>query len=214
MPDFYTHSDDGYSDPEVIGVNYQVQKNAFFEVQLTLAEFTSQQSSGGGGVAGSPGLIAAQGGGGGQGEGTCPEKNEYIWMEYGQVKAGSLVGKSDVRGYNPITRNLNKLLSARLIKNVPLNWMVSGRAKSLVSTFHQYIEHIGDRVGENLKFKKSGSALSFDEYNGNLNCFHDRFGLEAAGRGDVVELSFETEWIYITGHDKKTGIVSHNKKII
>ena len=213
MGDFYTHSDDGYSDPEVISVGYQVGRSAFYEVQLTLAEFASAQQSASGGVLGSPNLIQAQADIPGQGEGTCPQKDEYIWGKR-PMKASTLVGKTGIPIYNPITRNFNELLEARLVADVDLCWMVTRHTKALVSTSHQYIQNPMDRIGKNLRNHQTGDVLSFDESQGHMNCFLDDFSLEPAGKGDVVQISLKTEFIYVCGHDRKKGIISHNRKAI
>jgi hypothetical protein len=53
--------DDGYSDPDIIAAQYKAGGTAYFEVELTLAEFNDRIVANSGGNAGSPNLIAALG---------------------------------------------------------------------------------------------------------------------------------------------------------
>jgi hypothetical protein len=206
--------DDGHSDPDLIATQYRVGRNAFFEVQLTLAEFADAQR--GGGTAGSPNLVAAIGIGEGSGAG-CPEVSQWFRTDnHVPVRAGALVGKQGIPIYNPITRNFNKLRRATLRKNVPLVLIASGQAKNLVSDSHQIITRPFDRIGKNLRKYRCGDVLTFNDAvsNGqkNFNIYQDVFTIEPAGRGDVVEIELETEFIYVSGMECDSGVVAHNRK--
>lgn len=214
---YFKNFDDSHSDPDLIAAQYRIGRNAFFEVQLTLAEYADAQDSASGGVTGSPMLLDAIGisvDGGGFG---CPEKSQWIRTDnHKPMKAGSLVGKEGMGIYNPITRNFNPLVKAVLHKDVPLVLIVAGRTKNLVSDSHQIITRPFDRVGKNLRNYQAGDVLTFDDAvinkQKNFNIYQDIFTIEPAGRGDVVEIEIETEHIYVSGMERESGIVAHNDK--
>jgi hypothetical protein len=216
---YFKNFDDGYSDPELIAAQYQIGRNAFFEVQLALAEYADAQNSASGGVAGSPDLAAAIGvgtstGGGG---GFCPERSQWVRVEnHKSLKAANLIGREGLGLYNPITRNFNKLTKATLHKDMPLVLLTAGRAKNLVSDSHQIITRPFDRVGKSVRNYQSGDVLTFDNAvtnkQKNFNIYQDVFTIESVGRGDVVEIELETEYIYVSGVDKNCGVVAHNRK--
>lgn len=58
---YFKNFDDSHSDPELIAAQARIGRNAFFEVQLTLAEYSDVQNSASGGVAGSAALAMAIG---------------------------------------------------------------------------------------------------------------------------------------------------------
>lgn len=58
---YYKNFDDSASDSELIAAQSRIGRNAFFEVQLTLAEYADVQTSASGGVAGSSALAMAIG---------------------------------------------------------------------------------------------------------------------------------------------------------
>lgn len=212
---YFKNFDDGYSDPELIATQYRAGRNAFFEVQLTLAEYADAQSSGGGGVAGSPALAMAQGiipGGSG-----CPATSQWLRTEnHNPIRVGELVGKTGVPIYNPVTRKFNPLVKATLRHGAPLVLITAGRSKNLVSNSHQIITRAADEVGKNLRHYWSGDVLTFDDavINGqkNFNIYQDVFTIEPAGYGDVVEIELEGEHLYVSGMTPDSGVVAHNRK--
>lgn len=215
---YFKNFDDSHSDPELIAAQYRIGRNAFFEVQLTLAEYAGAQDSASGGVAGSPMLLDAIGisidSGGFIG---CPEASQWIRTDnHKSLKAGNLVGKEGITIYNPVTRNFNPLVKATLHKDVPLVLITAGRAKNLVSDSHQVITRAVDQVGRNLRNYQSGDVLTFDDAvinkQKNFNIYQDIFTIEPAGRGDVVEIEIETEHIYVSGMERESGVVAHNDK--
>jgi len=53
--------DDAYSDPDMIAAKYRTGQNAFFEVELALAELSDfARSSSSGGTQGSPDFVALE----------------------------------------------------------------------------------------------------------------------------------------------------------
>lgn len=214
---YFKNFDDGHSDPDLIAAQYRIGRNAFFEVQLALAEYADDQDSASGGVAGSPQLLGAIGIGAGGGDRGCPEKSQWVRADnHKSLKAGSLIGKEGIGIYNPVTRNFNKLVKAILHKDVPLVLITAGRAKNLVSDSHQVITRAADQIGRNLRNYLSGDVLTFDDAvinkQKNFNIYQDIFTIEPAGRGDVVEIELEGEHLYVSGMEQESGVVAHNRK--
>lgn len=223
MGEYFRNSDDAYSDPDVISTNYQVKRNAFFEVNRNLAIYNENQTSGGGGNQGSPTLIAATGGGGGYGgggggEGGCPHVDQYVWVERGTrvvpIKAKSLLKKvGKVRLYNPITRHFNLLIGAELLEEQPLFYIhtING-AEGFFSKSHKIIRNTADKMGVSLShYIVGGEVLRFESHTRNI--FIDTL-LECsdADTGDVVKISLDKEFIYAAGMDKHLATVAHNRK--
>lgn len=216
---YYRNVDDGYSDPELIATQYQVGRNAYFEVQLTLAEFADSIQSGTGGLQGSPDVAQALAGAGVSGG--CPRVDQYVWVDdYQAVKAKTLIGQEGkIRLYNPITRNFNVLKSAEILKSQPICGITTQKGfSSIVSHSHQVIRNVSDMTGINLTRCKTGQeVLGFDEgivsKSKNWNVYADTLiWFQDLGFGDVVCIELETEWIYASGITKKAGIVAHNRK--
>lgn len=209
--------EDGLSNPDVIGTAYQVGRNAFFEVQLTLAELYDQRSAMDSSTASSTTTPVLVGGGGIFG---CPRVDQYVWVdEHKAVKAKSLVGRNDIHLYNPITRNFNRLVSAEILENQPLFKFVTGKGyESIVSQSHKVITNVSDKVGVMLMHYGQGrECLSFDEGKmgkvKNWNIYSDHvLEMSNAGFGDVVRITLAKEFIYATGANKRMGHVAHNSK--
>lgn len=211
---YYRNVDDQYSDPELIATQYKVGRNAYFEVQLTLAEFAESIQSGTGGLQGSPDIAQSLAGAGG-----CPQVDQYVWtLGMEAIRASKLVD-TEIPIYNPLTRNFNKVKRARILRNQPLVQLGTAKEiKNVVSTTHQIIRNTADLTGISLlRYGTQKDILSFDE--GKLgkvrhwNIYSDILTeMIDVGFGDVVELELETEWIYVSGSTKKEGIVAHNRK--
>jgi len=217
---YFRNIDDSYSDPTLVASQYQIGRNAYFEVSLTLAEYADSLDSLRGGVVGSPDLAQSLAGAyGGIGIG-CPEVSQYVWVDgHKTIRAKKLIGQEGrVRLYNPITRNFNVLKSAKIVQQ-PLCEITTQRGvASIVSASHQIIRYATDRVGISLARCVTGQAvLSFDEglveKVKNWNIYNDTvMWYKDVGMGDVVQIELEDEWIYATGSTRKQGIVSHNRK--
>ena len=213
---YYRNVDDQYSDPELIATQYKVGRNAYFEVQLTLAEFAESIQSGTGGLQGSPDIAQSLAG---TGVGGCPQVDQYVWtLGMEAIRASKLVD-TESPIYNPLTRNFNKVKRARILRNQPLVQLGTAKEiKNVVSTTHQIIRNTADLTGISLlRYGTQKDILSFDE--GKLgkvrhwNIYSDILTeMIDVGFGDVVELELETEWIYVSGSTKKEGIVAHNRK--
>lgn len=211
--------EDGLSNPDVIGTAYQVGRNAFFEVQLTLAEISEQRSAMNSSTASSSVTPVLVGGGNG-GIFGCPRVDQYVWIdEHKAVKVKSIVGRDDVKLYNPITRKFNRLVSATILPDQPLFKFVTGMGyESIVSRSHKVITNTADKVGIALQNYGVGrECLSFDEGKvgkvKNWNIYGDHvLEMSDAGFGDVVEITLATEFIYACGSTKKGGHVAHNLK--
>lgn len=214
---YYRNVDDSYSDPELIATQYQVGRNAFFEVQLTLAEFADSIQSGTGGLAGSPDI--AQSLAEGTGVIGCPHIDQYIWIEGMQaVKASNLID-TNIPVYNPLTRNFNRVRKARLLPNQSIVKLTTAKGiENIVSTTHQIIRNTADRTGASLmRYDVNQEILSFDEgktgKNKNWSIYDDvLIARTEFGFGDVVEIELEDEWIYASGSTEQAGIVAHNRK--
>lgn len=214
MP-YWRNIEDGYSDPDIIAAQYQVGGTAYFEVQLTLAEYEDRIVPNSGGLQGSPTLIAALGGSIGPG---CPEVNEYVWIgDEGQkpraIKAKSLLKRQgDIKLYNPITGNFNLLIEAKLLKDRELfSTNTFGGVSGLTSTSHKVIVNTADSRGVSLNnYIIGGEVLRFQS-NGNIYIDH-LTEMSNAGVGDVIEIKLATEFIYVSGTTKQGGIVAHNRK--
>lgn len=217
MPQYFRNQDDAHSDPYLIGMQYQVGRNAFFEVSLTLAEMADANSSLRGGEAASPDVVQVQYGS--AFTNNCPEVNQYIWIdERKAVKARSIVGK-DVNLYNPVTRNFNRLVSAEIVRDQPLFKIVTSKGiESIVSQSHKVITDSSDLFGVPLIHYGAGrSILSFDEGRmgklKNWNTYSDTLvEISDAGFGDVVKIALATEYIYACGTKKTEGTCAHNRK--
>lgn len=231
MPNYLTTQDDVYSDPDIIAGRYKVGRNAFFEVELTLAEFQGgQRSSSGGSSSGgsilisSPDFLAATGN---SDVGfKCPEVNQYVWSVVGDFSMRPIMAKSLLTNrehylYNPITRNANRVISATLIKNAELIDFETGfGARSIVSDSHKYIPNVMDRIGRSIKISGLGFPIvTFNKAQRNgknqWSCFSDAFtSLKTVGKGDVIEICLESEFIYATGNDKEWATLAHNLKAV
>jgi hypothetical protein len=120
----------------------------------------------------------------------------------------------DIRLFNPKTGNYNLLIGAELLKDQPLYHTVTKSGVSIVSsTSHKVLKNAGDNKGIALiDYTVGGEILKYDHRNHNL--FNDEIvSIEKAGTGDIIRISLEEEFIYVSGTDKWKGIVAHNRKI-
>lgn len=225
MPNYYRNQDDGISDPELIAVNYLIGRSAFFEIELTLAEFSDNLASLSGGNAGSPLVQTALGlespviiGGG-----NCPLLSNYLWIEkYDlpnpvRVKTAyhRFLRGENVMVYNPVSRSFNKMVQAQIVKDVPLFAATSQKGVKIdCSQSHKVIRNTADKDGIALWHTVAGTEiLTFDRAHGEFSIFEDVL-MEMAdnGRGDVLQFSLEKEFLYVSGRNKQSGIVAHNRK--
>lgn len=205
------NQDDHVSSPDIIETRYRTGRNPYLEVQIATEQGEASRS-GASGTA-SAGVLTALGVGGGGftgGGGGCPHLYEYIWVANRSMKpipmkvhllhTGSLV-------YNPITTNFNKVTHCEVLKSVKLYWIRTKRgARNLVSQTHTVIRDARDSQGHSIA---QGEVLSFNE---NLNIYIDDLDVEFSGWGDVMKLSLEKEFIYVSGRDMDKGVVAHNLK--
>lgn len=206
--------EDRYEDPEVLGTQYSVKKNALFEISATIAtpQEVANPNASGGGVFRS--LLQSGGGGGGGGFTGCPEVSQYIPTDIGVVKAKILPKfVNRVRLYNPITTHNNLLIGARILKKQPLykTTTLSG-IHSLTSWSHKVIRNTADKVGIALeKYDINLEILRLDLATKNI--YSDEFIEKIpSGYGDVVEIELESEFIYASSSSEKEFILSHNRK--
>lgn len=204
----------------MVAGRYQSGRNIAFEVMLTLAELQESMQSAGGGLAGSPALIGAVNTESG-GIGGCPEVNQYVWADnYKAIKAKTLVEvKKDICLYNPVTRNFNKVTAAEIVEDQPLFKVRTTRdVETIVSQSHKAIVNTSQLNGMFLVHYGVGrEIMTFDEgKQGRIkhwNIYIDTLvEMSDAGRGSVVKISLDNEFIYACGMTKSAGLVSHNRK--
>lgn len=221
---YFRNQDDVVSDPELIATKYLIGKNAYFEVTLALAEKEALDSSRGStSVSQEAAVSFVYGGGGGGGGGGfgCPEKEEPVWVESKSGNPMAITAKDLLKSsqnwklYNPLTRNFNALSKAQLIKNVDLYLPETLHgALSRVSGTHKYVRNTGDLLGTFLpvnKLRDYGECLSVDTNKFNLQ-LDEILVISKAGKGDVVEITLENEFMYMIGHSLKYVQVAHNLK--
>jgi hypothetical protein len=228
---YLRNSDDPMSDPEAIAARYQLGRNAFFEVALTLAEQRDNErangaSSGSAASAGSIALVSSGGYGGYGGGGFCPREDMYVWVcnadaaDIRPVRVHYLAdncGRKQFHLYNPITKNANKLVSAVYRHEVPtISFDTERGAAGVVGETHKVIRNPSDLDGHRLK-GYLGEVLS---------CFKEKQGERTVERlyldqllevrekdpATVVEISLEKEFIYWMGEDRGCGTLAHNRK--
>jgi len=210
---YFRNIDDSVSDPTLIGSQYQIGRNAYFEVSLTLAEYADSLDSLRGGVVGSPDLAQSLAGAyGGIGVG-CPEISQYVWIDdHKAIRAKRL--KVGMSLYNPITRNFNKLNTVEILKNQPLMKIGTQRGvENIVSLTHKVIKNTADSRGTSLLSYGTGLELLSWEAKGDKNIYGDTLvEMTDAGFGDVVRVSLDAEFIYASGMTKTKGVLGHNRK--
>lgn len=221
------NADDGVMDPEVIAAQSRLGFSSFFEVELALAEFrdVTVNSSASGGLVGSPQFIGAGGLGDIPPFGHCPELSQYVWVEKNDhrpypIKVTTLVqwfnDQKEIKLFNPLTRNFNKVTNAEIIKEQPLfKTRTELGAENLTSQSHKIIVNTSQLSGIPLIHYGAGrECLSFDKADGQWNIFSDTLiEIADAGTGDVVNISLDKEFIYASGMTKTQGICCHNVKI-
>lgn len=215
---FFRNVDDSRSDPEILAAGFQIGRSIAYEVDVTLAEFNDRIVPNGGGLPGSPALISAiysetpQEGGG-----FCPEVNQYVWVGTNEqnlrpIKVKSLTGKEgEISLYNPITRNFN-ILEGLVITEQPCFEIKSLRGIStIVSQSHKVIRNTNDFQGISLlNYIAGGEVLTFEK---STNIFADTLvEMKDVGVKKVGIITLATEFIYVCGKGKKSGICSHNRK--
>lgn len=206
--------EDRYEDPEVLGTQYVVKKNALFEISATIAtpqEISNTNASGGGAFRS---LLQSGGGGGGGGFLGCPHVDQYIPTDIGTIKAKNLPKFINrIRLYNPITTHNNLLVGAQILKDQPLfKTITKFGITSLTSCSHKVIRNTADKLGISLeKYDINLEILRLDLATKNI--FSDVFIEKIpAGFGDVVEIELDQEFIYASSSNKTNFILSHNRK--
>lgn len=215
---YFRNVDDGYSDPDLLSAAYKIGRSAYFEVELTLAEFNDRIIANGGGLQGSPNLIAATAAGpGGIGYG-CPEKDQFIWIgsetQFEAVKAKTLLKLvGNIRLYNPITAKFNLLIGARLLENVDIYQTTSFDGTQIQSSLsHVIIRNTADKFGVPLSNHVVGGEVLRAEKSPR-NIFQDTIKeLAYIGKGDVIEISLKSEFIYACGTTRTKMLLAHNQK--
>lgn len=222
---YFRNSDDQHSDPLLIGTQYQVGRNAYFEVALTLAELADANTSLRGGNPGSPDVAQAViAGSGGGTQGGCPALDQYVAVGTNHddlrcIKAKSLAGRQgEISLYNPITRNFNLLVDVEIIEQPLFKIVTSKGFESIVSQSHKIIVNTADLYGMPLIHYGAGrECVSFDqgklhgENHWNIH-IDNLIEISDAGIGSVVKISLQTEFIYACGSKKWQFVVSHNRK--
>lgn len=215
---YWRNVDDGYSDPEMLSAAYQIGRSAYFEVELTLAEYNDRIQANSGGLAGSPNLIAATASNGsGTGIG-CPEENQWVWVEskgeVNHLKAKSLLDLAgEIKLYNPLTGKFNLMASATLLKNVDLYSAISRTGvESISSLSHKLIRNTSDITGLALSNFVVGTEV-LRVQNSDKNIFLDTLAqISFVGVGNVVEIKLKKEFIYASGTRRAEALVAHNRK--
>lgn len=243
MPLYERNQDDVQSDPELIAARHRIGRSIFFEVELSLSEQRQKEQT----IKDQSRLNMALGyesnpittnygynsifidAYGNDVPYGCPFIEDYILVgEKGQlprpILAKSLVsrGSSNYSLYNPITKNFNKVKSARIIYDSPL-LRVKTSLKDIgarFSTTHKIIRNASDLVGQSMVDHVLGSELVVtkrekSENKVNFNIYIDSLVdilYNPNLRGDVVEIELETEYIYASGTEEDEMILGHNRK--
>lgn len=223
---YYRNVDDSTSDPELIAGRYQVGRNIFFEVALTLSEYADNIKSAGGGSASQTPTYIETIGYEGDNTGGCPEERMFVWVgDPGDKRPRSVRAKSLLKGtwhlYNPLTRNFNLLTAVELIENVPLLRQTTGRGVSLVnSETHKNIRNTSDFTGIKvtsmpLKSETLVVEKTLMEKQNQYHLYQDFLSdLNEAKRGNVVKVTLDAEFIYAAGEEEGRAVLSHNRKMI
>lgn len=223
---YFRNVDDPTSDPEMIAGRYQLGRNALFEISLTLAELADNARAASAGGTGST-VDDFSGGtfGGNRGFVGCPRVDQFVWVVKDRspepVKAEELLDMSkDWHLYNPLSRVRDPLVQVQLLKDQPLSRHVTERgAAAVCSHTHKAVCNTGDLKGTALNqlAPHGGEILScWEEEQEDLlvmRLYQDALKqVNGHGRGDVVVISLEKEYIYMVGETTRCGTVAHNLK--
>ena len=239
MPNYLRNQDDFLSDPEILTARHKIGRSVFFEVELTLSEekqkeqsmkdpskFNMALSLESNSLFRVGGLRYFGGGGFGGGEEFgCPEVSDYIWVgKPGEkpysIRVMSLLKKeANFLLYNPITRNFNKIIKTELLIDREILQITSAKGQiAKVSTSHKIIKNTNDKVGEFLFDHAQGSEVlvtkrEVKKHKAQFNLYSSMIiDMKNIGRGDVVEIELEKEFIYASGSTPDNFFLGHNRK--
>lgn len=216
---YFRNTDDSISDPELIAGRYRIGRSAFYEVQLTLAEFSDTNVSASGGINGSPTFIEAVGlespfiG--------CPSMDEFIWIKVNDkpnskplpVKVSELweryQAQKKIEVFNPLSNNYNRLIFAEVLTQPLVMLETSFGIKNLVSASHKIIKNTADINGTPLAQHTAEAEI----VTWNSSCYQDVVKSKTnRPNGEVLRISLDAEFIYLSGHNQDAGILAHNRK--
>lgn len=210
MPNYYRNQDDIISDPEWIATRHRLGPNAYFEVQLVLAELGAAQL----------GIVQAQltqetvnievGEIGGTYTPGCPTLDQYILIgEKESIKCRDWI-KSATPAFDPLTQTFNDLVDY-LIRPQEVFLVTTEKGISItVSSTHRILLNPFDLLGTFLRDLTVGDEIL--TYNEGFAFIDKISSIDSLGLQDTLRISLNKVYIYVSGNDPNKGVFAHNRK--
>lgn len=209
--------EDGYTSPGSIETMYRIGRNAYFEVELALAErgntdFDSNVNSS------SLTNITAQGYEGDGGILGCPDFKDFVWIKdiHGEIypiRAQSLLFPQDRYLYNPVTGHFNRLKFSKRLTATTFKVTTQNGVESIISDTHKIILDPSDLIGTGLNLMKVGDEVLTFRIDKGITLRLDKIiSIDRIGVSSVILIELDDEFIYASGSNAQMGIVAHNRK--
>lgn len=210
--------EDGYSDPDYIIAKYMLGRNAYFEVELVLADLADRERLAN---RGSFDIASFNFTGESDGIGTigCPEEDDLVWVKGDSgpitVKARELLDKKHLV-FNPMQGTYHKLKTAELIANATIMKLTTYRGHvARVTDTHQILTDTADEVGRNLTNMSVNDAVAVFSFNSDflsVPAVDILAEITPIGFGNAVSIELYDGHIYGSSSRGHGGIAAHNRK--